>query len=119
MTRRGYDSLIAVLNKRGNDFPLNPDILVTPAMLSAAEQVLNAKQDINPYEKHFRKEPSPQSKKELEKINLFLKSLIDRLNRHEDYDIEKLASAAGIDVKFAEQLAESVIKKISDNSWKK
>lgn len=119
MTTRGYDSLISALNKQGNEFPSNPEILATPAMLHIAKQVLNVEVEMNPYEKHFAKKTSPDNQKELDKINIFLKSLIDRLNNKLDYDIVELASSAGIDVSVAEQIAENVIKKVSGNPWKR
>jgi len=114
MTTRGYDSLISALNKRGNEFPSSPEILATPAMLHIAKQVLNVDVEMNPYEKHFTKKTSPENKKELDKINVFLKHLIDRLNKKEDYDIADLAEKAGIDVENAQRIAESLIKKMSE-----
>jgi len=113
MTQRGYDSLIMALNKQGNEFPSNPDIFATPAMLHAVKKVLNVNVEMNPYEKHFAKTTSPESQKELDKINVFLKYLIDRLNKKEDYDIADLAAKAGIDVSDAERIAENLINKIS------
>lgn len=119
MTNRGYDSLILALNKQGNEFPSNPEILATPAMLHIAKQVLNVDVEMSPYEKHFAKKTSPDNQKELDKINIFLKSLVDRLNNKLDYDIAELASKAGIDVENAERIAEHLIKKTSDNSLKR
>jgi hypothetical protein len=119
MTIRGYDSLISALNKQGNAFPLNPEIRATPAMLHVAKQVLNIDVEMNPFEKHFAKKTSPDNQKELDKINIFLKSLIERLNNKLDYDIAELASKAGIEVSVAEQIAGNMIKKMSGNSWKR
>jgi hypothetical protein len=116
MTIRGYDSLISALNKQGNAFPLNPEIRATPAMFHVAKQVLNVDVEMNPFEKHFAKKTSPDNQKELDKINVFMKSLIERLNNKLDYDIAELASNAGIEVSTAEQIAENMIKKISGNS---
>jgi hypothetical protein len=119
MTSRGYDSLVSALNKRGDEFPSAPEIFATPSMLHLAKQVLNVDVDMNPYEKHFIKKTSPKTRKELDKINIFLKHLVDRLNNNEEYDIAELAAKAGIDSENAEQIAESLIKKMSDNSWKR
>jgi ribosomal protein S25 len=74
---------------------------------------------MNPYEKHFAKKTSPDNQKELDKINVFLKSLIERLNNKLDYNIAELASKAGIEISVAEQIAGNMIKKISGNSWKR
>ena len=113
MTKRGYDSLISTLNKQGNEFPSSPEILATPAMLSIAKKVLNVEIEMNPYEKHFATKPSPQTQEELDRINLFLKNLIERLNKKEDYDIAQLAFMAGIDVENAKKIAKDLIKKIN------
>jgi hypothetical protein len=119
MTERGYDSLISSLNKSGNEFPSGPEIRATPSMLHLAKRVLNVNVDMNPYEKHFAKKPSPEHQMEIDKINVFLKLLMDRLNKKKDYDIAELAEKAGIDIDNAEHIAESVIKKMSDDSWKR
>lgn len=119
MTVRGYDSLIVALNKQGNEFPSSPEILATPAMLSIAKRVLNIDVEMNPYEKHFAKETPPKHQEELDKINVFLKYLIDRLNKKKDYNIAELASMAGIDLENAKRIAKNVIKKFSDDSWKR
>jgi hypothetical protein len=113
MTQRGYDSLIAALNKQGSDYPASPEITATPAMLHIVKQVLNVDVEMTPYEKHFVKKTSPGHQQELDKINVFLRSLTDRLNHKKDYDIAELAEKAGIDMENAERIAESLIKQIS------
>ena len=112
MTSRGYDSLISALNKQGNEFPSSPEILATPAMFSIAKKVLNVEVDMNPYEKHFLQKPSPENQKELDKINVFVKSLVECLNNKKKYDIAKLALSAGIDLENAKNIAKHLIKKI-------
>jgi hypothetical protein len=119
MTARGYDNLVSALNKQGNEFPCAPEIFATPAMLHLVRQVLNIDVDMNPYEKHFSKKTSPETKSGIDKINVFLRHLVGKLNNNEEYDIAELAGKAGIDLENAEQIAESLIKKMSDNSWKK
>jgi len=114
MTTRGYDSLIATLNKQGTEFPANPEILATPLMIHLANQILNINVEMFPYEKHFKKETSPENKQELGKINVFVKSLVDKLNNKMDYDIAELATKADIPMELAEQVAENLIKKISE-----
>ena len=114
MTVCGYDTLVKAMNKHGNSFPENPDVMVTPAMLYAAKEVLKIDVEMSPYEKHFRKEPSKSDSEEMKKINVFLRELTDRLNKKEDYNIEELAAAAGIDIENAQRIAEHLIKKISE-----
>jgi hypothetical protein len=119
MTMRGYDSLISTLGKYGNEFPSTPEISATPAMLHLANHILGVDIVMNPYESHFSKKPSPEKQKELDNINGFLRNLVDHLNNNENYDLGELAEKAGIDLEDAERIAEGLIKKISDNSWKR
>jgi hypothetical protein len=114
MTKRGYNVLVSILNKYGNEFPENPEILATPAMLSIANKVLGVDGELNPYEKCFTKEPSPEGQKELDKINVFVKSLVECLNSKKKYDIAKLASSAGIDLENAKSIAEHLIKQVNE-----
>jgi hypothetical protein len=113
MTKRGYDSLISALNEQGNDFPLTPEIVATPAMLHIVKDVLNIDVDMAPYEKHFARTVTPTEQKELDRINAFLESLIPRLNKNEDYDISELAKKTGIKISDAQRIAENMIKSIS------
>ncbi len=119
MTAQGYNRLIESLNRTGYDFPVQPDIMVSPAMLTASEDILSVKHDIDPYGKAFAKEPSPSNKKELEKINNFLHSFTNALNNNENYDIEELAKTSGIEAEAAEKIAEKVIKSINRNLGRK
>jgi len=119
MTARGYDSLVSTLNKHGNDFPTTPDILCTMAMIHIAKEVLNFNIEMNPYEKHFAKTTSPETQQELDKINVFLRSLMDKINNKKDYDIAKLALKADISLENAENIEKTVLKKFSDDSWKR
>jgi hypothetical protein len=114
MTSRGYDNLVAGLSKHGNQFPVEPEIRATPAMLFAAREVLNVDIDMNPYEKHFAKQPSKPNAEQLKKINAFLRDLTDKLNSKKEYNIVELASKAGIDLDDAERIAEHLIRKISE-----
>ena len=115
MTQRGYDALVLALNKHGNAFPKEPDILSTMAMISAIKEVLNIEVVINPYEKRFAgKKPSPEAAKHIEKMNLFLKNMVDKINGKQEYDIESLATEAGLDFEVAKQITESVLKKFEE-----
>jgi hypothetical protein len=62
MTNRGYNSLVAALNRKKNDFPINPEILVTPSMHYLTKDILGVSQDMFPYEKHFTKKSSQPGK---------------------------------------------------------
>jgi hypothetical protein len=119
MTKRGYDALVLALNKHGNDFPKEPDILSTLAMIHTIKDVLNIDIVVNPYEKRFEKKVSPGNDKELAKINSFLKVFIDKVNNKLPYDIEALATAAGIDFATAKSISEDLLKKIAEKPSKR
>jgi hypothetical protein len=114
MTIRGYGELVAILNKHGNNFPLNPDTLATPAMLYIAKEVLNVDMETDPYDKHFAKKPSPSESVELDKINALLRSLMPLINNRKKYDIAELAQKTGVDVEVARNLEQNMLKKISE-----
>jgi len=50
------------LNRKKNDFPINPEILVTPSMHYLTKDILGVSQDMFPYEKHFTKKSSQPGK---------------------------------------------------------
>ena len=114
MTKRGYDALVLALNKHGNEFPKEPDILSTLGMIHTIKDVLNIDIDVNPYEKRFEKKASPDGEKELAKINSFLKVFIDKVNNKLPYDIESMATDAGIDIETAKQISADLLKKIAE-----
>ena len=111
MTDRGYDKLVEVMNQLGFEFPTEPEIRVTPAMLSVVSEVLGREIELNPYEKLFAKESSPEAKTKLEKINVFLKRLMDAQNSGVDYDLQELAFLSGIEYETAKDLVEQISKK--------
>lgn len=111
MTDRGYERLRIVLNKLGYKFPKEPDNRVTPAMFSIAQEVLGREIEISPYEKLFTEKPSPETKVELNKMNVFLKKFMDAFNSGADYDLRELAFLSGIELETAKEIEEQVSKK--------
>ena len=111
MTDRGYTKLIEVLNRIGYKFPEKPEIRVTPAMLTIAPKVLKQEINLHPQERLFSEEPSPRVKEEMEKMNVFLKKLMDAENSGMDYDLRELAFLSGIEFETAKQIVEQIEKK--------
>lgn len=112
MTYRGYAKLVEALNQSGYELSEEPQVRVTPAMLTVVEAVLGRKIELNPYERLFTEEPSPGTKEELDKINIFLKKLMDAENSRADYDLRELAFLSGIEFETAKEIADQVRKKI-------
>src|SRR5690606_6991403 len=98
MTERGFDALTQKLNDYGFGLPTEPQIRVHPAMLVTAERIFNRKLEVNPYEKLFTTESSPEVKEELEKMNHFLQLALPAINAGKKPDVEALAKQAGVDV---------------------
>jgi len=114
MTERGFDALTQKLNGDGFGLPAEPQIRVHPSMLVTAERIFNAKLELNPYEKLFTTESSPEVKEELEKMNLFLQLALPAINAGRKLDIEALAKQAGVDVSLAEQLVANTMEKVRE-----
>jgi hypothetical protein len=109
MTDRGYEKLIEQFSKMGYELPASAENRVTLTMLYTVKEVLGRDIQINPYEKSFS-EPENQHSEELEKINIFLKFLMDAHNADKEIDIEQFATLAGIDSENAHTIAEQTMK---------
>ncbi|MFC1585119.1 hypothetical protein ACFL5V_06210 [Fibrobacterota bacterium] len=119
MTQKGWKKLQETLNKSGYDFPLEPDVRATPAMLTATGRILKMKDDVDPYGKLFTKEPSPESQRELDKLNAFVHQFMDAINHNKEYDIEAMAKKAGIEKETANDVVKQLLKKFGDDAWRK
>lgn len=112
MTDRGYDRLRKAINKLGYRFPKEPENRVTMAMYLTAKEVLGREIEINPYEKLFTEKPAPSDAAELDKINNFLKRLMDSINLRTDYDLRELALSTGIELETAKDLEKQIREKL-------
>lgn len=112
MTERGFDALTRKLNDYGLGLPTESQIRIHPTMLVTAERIFNRKLELNPYERLFTTESSPEVKEELEKMNLFLQLALPVINAGKRPDVEALAKQAGVDVSLAEQLVASTMDKV-------
>lgn len=114
MTERGFNALTRTLNDYGLGLPAEPQIRVHPTMLVTAERIFNTKLELNPYEKLFTAQSSPEVKEELEKMNLFLQLALPAINAGRKPDVEALAKQAGVDVSLAEQLVANTMEKVKE-----
>lgn len=112
MTERGFDALTQKLNGYGLGLPTESQIHIHPTMLVTAERIFNRKLELNPYEKLFTAESSPEVKEELEKMNHFLQLALPAINAGKKPDVEALAKQAGVDVSLAEQLVANTMEKV-------
>ena len=112
MTERGFDALTQKLNDYDLGLPGESQIRIHPTMLVTAERIFNRKLELNPYEKLFTTESSPEVKQEFEKMNLFLQLALPAINAGKKPDVESLARQAGVDVALAEQLVANTMEKV-------
>lgn len=112
MTERGFDALTRKLNDYGLGFPTESQIRIHPTMLVTAERIFNRKLELNPYEKLFTTESSPEAKEEIEKMNLFLQLALPAINAGKKPDIAALAKQTGVDISLAEQLVANTMEKV-------
>ena len=112
MTDRSFGALTQKLNECGFNLPGKSQIRIHPTMLVTAERILRKKLELNRYEKLFTPETSPDAKEEVEKLNLFLQSVLPAINAGQNPDIEALAKEAGLDSSLAKQVVADTIGRI-------
>lgn len=110
MTDSGYEKIIQAFNTVGYDLPINPENRATLNMINLTEKILGVKLDLNPYADSFKNEEVEDP--ELNKMDLFVKLLIEAYNSNEDYDIKEFADIADISLDMAYDLERSVKKTI-------
>lgn len=110
MTDRGYSKLIEAFGKMGYEFPVNSENRVTLAMLYTVKEVLGRDIQLNPYEESFFEPVNQEQSENLEKINKFLRLLMEAHNEGKEINIEGFATMAGIDSDNAYSIAEQTMK---------
>jgi hypothetical protein len=108
MTQKGFDGLVKKLKQFDFDISAEPQIRIHPSMLVAAERILKKRLTEN----LFSLESTPEQKKELEKINKFLQSVLPAINAGTELNIEALARDADVDEAFAKKLVEDTRARI-------
>jgi hypothetical protein len=111
-TERSFDAVITILNQHGIDIPADPGVRVRPTMLVTAEQILKKVILFNPYDDLFQEESTPESKAEVDKLNILLGLALPEINAGRKPDIEALARQTGVDVAVAEQVLASAMERI-------
>jgi hypothetical protein len=108
MTERGFSALVEGINTYGYDFSEEPFVCVNPTMISTAADIFKKKIDLVEYEKLFSKQRTPDEKKNLDKLNVFLESVLPDLNAGREPNIEALAAKAGVDIETARDILSQI-----------
>ncbi len=120
MTISGFEALANALNKYGVSISHDPDILVKPAMMTAAGEILKREIELMSMELLFEDEdPSPQQQDSLDQLNLFLGKVIPLLNAGQEPDLEAIANEVGIDWEDYKDTIEEVIEDIKSKMKKR
>jgi hypothetical protein len=109
MTEYGFEKLTKELLKSGLNLALEPEVRVSPVMLTAAEKILNRKIELNRFEKYFS--GKQEGGEDLEGINAFLALAMPLYNEGKEIDTDKLAARAGIDPAMAADVWKQVKQK--------
>ncbi len=113
MTIKGFEALAEGLKKYGVSISGDPDILVKPAMMTAAESILKKEIELMEMELLFEEESSsPEKEASLDRLNLFLGKAIPMLNAGQEPDLEAIAKEVGIDWEVYQDTIEEVIGNI-------
>jgi hypothetical protein len=112
MTTHGFRMLTSAFLKKGIHLQADADIVVAPAMLFAAQKILNKHIELNSYEKYFS--VKQEVSEDVSRINAFLALALPLYNEGKEIDIEKLAGKAGIDPAMAADIWKQVKKKTDE-----
>ncbi len=113
MTDRGFQKLVRKLNNFDFGLPDDPEVRVHPAMLYATNSILKKEIDLNPLDKLFHEETSPESSEHLDTMNELIRLALPDIDAGRTPDIENIAKRCGLDTETAKEILESVIKSIA------
>lgn len=112
LTDRGFEALAGLLKQKGFAVSDEPQVRVSPAMITTAERILRRKIRINPYEGLFEKKISGETAAELDSVNHLLQLALPYVNSGREPDIESLARQAGVDPELAKQLIGAALARV-------
>lgn len=116
LTDRGFDTLVAKLNKYTCGLQTAPDIRVRLQMLLSIKHILGKELQLNPYDAVFNIETNPAATHEMDKLNRFLALALPVINAGQEPDSRALANEAGVDEETAKELLKHLL--ITTNKFK-
>jgi uncharacterized pyridoxamine 5'-phosphate oxidase family protein len=111
MTKTGFQKLIEEFNAFGYSFPDTPYLKVRPQMVLTAEEILKTKIVLNEYEGLFHEDEDPEVSKEVDKMNAFVKLVLEDINAGRQPDIEEAIRNTGVHPETAEDMVNMLTEK--------
>lgn len=97
MTNKGFAKLTEKMKAVGIPVLNEPDISVTPTMLSTAEDILNKKIELDEYDDLFQVEPNPAETEASNELNELVQLIVPYLNAGKEPNISRLMQQTGFD----------------------
>jgi hypothetical protein len=111
-TRTGWDLAREWLAGFGISLKGEPDYTVSPVMAMAFEDIIGYEPELDPYEILFTKPSSPESEKELERLNHAMGLLVPKINAGKPIDIKQISRETNVDADILQELVAELKKKI-------
>ncbi|MEA1886842.1 MAG: hypothetical protein U9N72_06510 [Bacteroidota bacterium] len=111
MTETGFQNLVRDFNAFGYAYPDTPYLRVRPQMVVTAEPILKTKIILNEYEGLFHEDIDPGVAEELDKMNAFVKLVLDDINAGLKPDIDAAVRQTGVSRETAEDMVNMLMEK--------
>jgi hypothetical protein len=112
MTDRGFSALVKGLNEFGYDFSSEPLIRVNLTMITTSADILRKKIRLTNYDEFFIKKTSPETRKNLDNLNVLMGLILPDINANQEPNIEMLALKAGVDIQTTRNLVKLIQEKV-------
>ncbi len=113
-TDKGFDELVKKLKRHGYSFPVDPATRIHVSINTAIQDIFKKVPMQNVYEDLFIEKPSPESKKEMAKLNKLLAMALPYINEGKEPDVEALAKKSGVNIEIARDLLGISIARIRE-----
>ena len=114
LTEKGFESLIAALDKYDVKIEKNADIYLGPSMHNTAAEILKREIELMPLELLFEQENEEEMDEQLQKLNELAGLAIADVTAEKEPDLEALAAQVGIDLESNRHVIEKIITDLKD-----
>lgn len=111
MTETGFQDMVRGFNALGYSYPETPYLRVRPQMVITTELILKTKIILNEYENLFHEDTDPGVAEEVDKMNAFVKLVLDDINAGRKPDIDAAVRETGVSRETAEDMVNMLMEK--------